>query len=94
MQHIAKGSIKEDEDYQPTQDDVIEYAKFLGMDVDTDKDLFYIAEEGVSKEIQILILLFQLRAPVPAPWNIIEQGEQIFYHNSETQQVMNDHPMD
>jgi hypothetical protein len=59
MQHITAGAgVKEDEDFQPTQDEVIEYAKFLGMDVDVDKDLFYIAEEGVSNKIQILILLF------------------------------------
>lgn len=28
--------------------EIIEYAKFLGMDLDEDQDLMYIAEEGVS----------------------------------------------
>jgi centrosomal protein CEP164 len=34
-----------DPNYVPTEDEVIEYAKWLGMDIDKDKDLFWIARE-------------------------------------------------
>ena len=35
--------------------EIIGYAEFLGMDLEEDADLLYIAEEG-------------LKAPVPEPW--------------------------
>jgi hypothetical protein len=38
----------DDEEYEPTEQEIIGYAEFLGMDLDEDKDLLYIAEEGVS----------------------------------------------
>ena len=39
----------------PTEDEILEYAKWLGMDPEEDKDLFYIAKEG-------------LKAPLPKDW--------------------------
>lgn len=53
----------------------MEYARFLGMDTNADQDLLYIAEEG-------------LRAPVPAPWKIVDANDEIFYQNDETGVVM------
>lgn len=44
-----------DENYNPTKEEIIEYANFLGMDLIKDQDLFYIAKEG-------------LKAPLPSPW--------------------------
>ena len=44
-----------DEDYEPTGEEIEEYAKYLGMDLNEDRDLFYIAKEG-------------LKAPLPDPW--------------------------
>jgi len=44
-----------DEDYEPTDEEILEYAKWLGMDPEKDADLFYIAKEG-------------LKAPLPEPW--------------------------
>jgi hypothetical protein len=44
-----------DKDYEPTQEEIIEYAQFLGMDIDTDKHLFWIARES-------------LKAPLPKDW--------------------------
>lgn len=38
----------EEEEYQPTEQEIIDYAKFLGMVLPEDSDLLYIAEEGVS----------------------------------------------
>lgn len=42
------GSDLDDEEYEPTEQEIIGYAEFLGMDLDEDRDLLYIAEEGVS----------------------------------------------
>ena len=44
-----------DPNYVPTEDEILEYAKWLGMDPEEDKDLFYIAKEG-------------LKAPLPKDW--------------------------
>ena len=44
-----------DPNYVPTEDEILEYAKWLGMDPEQDKDLFYIAKEG-------------LKAPLPKDW--------------------------
>jgi len=37
-----------DPDYEPTEDEVLEYAKWLGMDLDGERDLFWIAREGLK----------------------------------------------
>jgi hypothetical protein len=44
-----------DPDYEPTSDEVIEYAKWLGMDLAEDQELLWIAKEG-------------LKAPLPENW--------------------------
>jgi hypothetical protein len=44
-----------DPNYVPGDDEVIEYAKWLGMELDKDNDLFWIAREG-------------LMAPLPKNW--------------------------
>ena len=44
-----------DDDYNPTNDEIEEYARFLGMDVKYDQELFFIAKEG-------------LKAPLPSNW--------------------------
>ena len=45
-----------DENYEPTEQEILEYAEWLGMDLKgKDKDLEWIAKEG-------------LKAPLPAPW--------------------------
>lgn len=35
-----------DPNYVPTEDEVIDYAKWLGMDVEKEQDMFWIAREG------------------------------------------------
>ncbi len=37
-----------DPNYKPTQQEILEYARFLGMDPVEDKKYFYIAEEGLK----------------------------------------------
>ena len=44
-----------DENYQPSQEEIEEYAKYLGMDLQEDKHLFWIAEKG-------------LKEPLPKDW--------------------------
>ena len=41
----------EEEEYEPTQQEIFGYAEFLGMSLPDDADLLYIAEEGVSLSI-------------------------------------------
>jgi hypothetical protein len=43
------------ENYEPTEEEILEYAKWLGMDLEADQDLFWIATEG-------------LKAPLPENW--------------------------
>ena len=43
------------EDYDPKPEEIEEYARYLGMDMVKDRELFYIAKEG-------------LKAPLPGPW--------------------------
>ena len=38
----------DEEEYEPTQQEIFGYAEFLGMNLPDDADLLYIAEEGVS----------------------------------------------
>ena len=54
-----------DENWEPTFEEIQEYAVWLGMNKDKDKDLFYIAKEG-------------LKAPLPPPWKPCKtaEGEQ------------------
>jgi hypothetical protein len=47
-QQAFDASDLDDEEYEPTEQEIIGYAEFLGMDLDEDRDLLYIAEEGVS----------------------------------------------
>ncbi|KAI9144656.1 hypothetical protein BKA69DRAFT_1025491 [Paraphysoderma sedebokerense] len=44
-----------DENYEPTQEEIIEYAEFLGINAKTEQHLLWIAREG-------------LRAPLPSEW--------------------------
>ena len=52
------------------------------MDLTKDRDLLYIAEEG-------------LKAPVPEPWKAYEnEQEEIYYKNTITDQVVFENPLD
>lgn len=37
-----------DPDYEPTEEEIREYAKWLGMDLDHDTDLMWIPKEGLK----------------------------------------------
>lgn len=72
-----------DPNYVPTQDEVHEYAKWLGMDLQRDKALFWIAREG-------------LQAPLPAHWKPCKTADtgEIYYFNFSTGDSTWDHPCD
>jgi len=59
--------------YIPSEQEVIDYAGWLGMDLDEDKALFWIAREG-------------LKAPLPENWKPCKckDTEEIYYFNFET----------
>lgn len=72
----------DDEDRVPTEDEVKEYAEYLGLDWETEAQLRWIAEEGVI-------------APVPHPWKACtENGDDVFYFNFQTGESIWDHPCD
>lgn len=45
--------------YSPSPDEIEEYAKYLGMDPESDQDLLYIAKLGLIE-------------PVPEPWQVMK----------------------
>ena len=71
-----------DENYEPTQEEIEEYARFLQMDLPEDNDLLWIAKEG-------------LKAPLPDPWKPCKTREdEIYYFNFETGDSTWEHPCD
>ena len=62
--------------------EIIEYAQFLGMDLKEDKDLVYIAKEG-------------LKAPLPENFKPYKRRNgEIVYVNLETNEFQEEHPCD
>jgi len=73
---------KNNSDYEPTEEEVIEYAKWLGVDPETETDLLCIAYEG-------------LKAPLPENWRVCKTSKgEIYYLNLENSEITQDHPCD
>ena len=70
-----------DADYEPSAQEITEYADWLGMDLEQDQDLFWIARDG-------------LKAPLPTAWKPCQSGDDVFYFNFETGESVWDHPCD
>ncbi|GAB4813767.1 hypothetical protein N2152v2_000813 [Parachlorella kessleri] len=71
-----------DEDYDPTPEEIADYAKWLGLDPATDSHLLWIAREG-------------LKAPLPEEWKPCRSPEQgLYYYNFVTGQSSWEHPSD
>eukprot|EP00826_Nyctotherus_ovalis_P053365 TRINITY_DN6921_c0_g1_i1.p1 TRINITY_DN6921_c0_g1~~TRINITY_DN6921_c0_g1_i1.p1 ORF type:complete len:137 (+),score=24.30 TRINITY_DN6921_c0_g1_i1:156-566(+) len=69
-------------DYEPTEEEVGEYAAYLGINLRTDPEFLWIAREG-------------LKASVPHPWRPCRTSEgDIYYFNFETNQSSWEHPLD
>ncbi|CAE8728872.1 unnamed protein product, partial [Polarella glacialis] len=72
---------EDDSNREPTEEEVLEYAEFLGLDPVKEKHLLWIAREGVV-------------APVPHPWKACQEDDEVFYFNFETSESLWDHPCD
>jgi centrosomal protein CEP164 len=72
-----------DPNYVPTDQEVEEYAKWLGMNLVDDRDMLWIAREG-------------LMAPLPKSWKPCKtkDTEDIYYFNFESGESTWDHPCD
>ncbi|KAJ1463325.1 hypothetical protein M885DRAFT_430258, partial [Pelagophyceae sp. CCMP2097] len=72
-----------DPNYVPSQEEVMEYAKWLGMDLEKDVDMFWIAREG-------------LKAPLPENWKPCKttDTDEIYYFNFASGESTWDHPCD
>ena len=69
---VPAGSDDEEGDYEPNLEEIHGYAKFLGINMETDQEFLFIAEEG-------------LKAPVPEPWKTyFNENDEIFYVNPVT----------
>ena len=70
------------EDYEPTPEEVQEYAQYIGLDPLLDQHLFWLAEEGI-------------KAKLPPDWKAFRnQAQELIYLNVDTQEAMVEHPMD
>jgi len=75
-------AVTADEDYDPTPDEIDEYATWLGMRRPEDDDLLWIASEG-------------LKAPLPEHWKPCKtQDGGVYYFNFATGESVWDHPCD
>lgn len=72
-----------DEHYEPSEEEVLDYAAFLGMtDPGAERELLWIARDS-------------LKAPLPANWKPCQtDGEEIYYFNFSTGESLWDHPCD
>ena len=61
-----------DPNYEPPEKEVHDYAKWLGIDVDTEKELLWIARDG-------------LKAPLPSEWKPCKTDTgDVYYFNFKT----------
>lgn len=82
MQGVMEMAEEVDETYEPEDQEILEYARYLGMDPDADRELLWIAREG-------------LKAPLPEPWKPYKTDEgEIYYYNWKDQVSVWEHPMD
>jgi len=70
-----------DSNYEPTAKEIEGYAKYMGMDMGEDHELFYIAKEG-------------LKAPLPSTWKPCKVGDNKYYFNFGTKEIQEEHPCD
>jgi centrosomal protein CEP164 len=70
------------EDYEPPEEETLEYAKWLGMDIATEQDLLWVAREG-------------LKAPLPENWKPCKTADgEIYYVDFASGESVWDHPCD
>ncbi|CAF1302561.1 unnamed protein product [Adineta steineri] len=71
-----------DENYEPTEDEIHQYATYIGIDPDKESDLLWLAKEGLMK-------------PLPSGWKACqEENGELYYFNFDTGKSSWDHPYD
>ncbi|CAF3553130.1 unnamed protein product [Rotaria sordida] len=71
-----------DENYEPTQEEIREYAIYIGIEPDKEPHLFWLAREGIMK-------------PLPPGWKPCqEENGELYYFNFDTGKSSWDHPCD
>lgn len=71
-----------DPNYDPTEEELVEYATWLGMDLANHKDLLWIAKDALT-------------APLPNDWKpCLTEEDEIYYFNFTTGRSIWDHPCD
>lgn len=71
-----------DEDYEPTDEEIQEFAEFIGMKLPEDEEFLYIARNA-------------LKMPLPKEWKPCKtDGDNIYYFNFKTGESKWEHPMD
>ena len=71
-----------DENFVPSEEEIHEYAKAIGLDPKKDADLLWIAREGIN-------------APLPAQWKPCQNSNgDLYFFNFTTGQSMWNHPCD
>lgn len=76
-------TVLQDDNFEPTEHDVKEYAEWLGMDMENEKELLWIVKEA-------------LEAPLSEHWKPCQKADSddIYYLNSNTGAVSWEHPCD
>lgn len=73
---------QQNSNYEPTENEIMEYGKWLGMQLPEDNCFLWIAKEG-------------LKAPLPENWKPCKsEKEELYYFNFKTGQSIWDHPLD
>ncbi|XP_028400328.1 centrosomal protein of 164 kDa-like [Dendronephthya gigantea] len=71
-----------DEDFQPSEEEILEYARAIDIDPEKEKELLWIAKEGIV-------------APLPPDWKPCQDPNgEIYYFNFATGESIWDHPCD
>ncbi|UJR13443.1 hypothetical protein I4U23_000457 [Adineta vaga] len=71
-----------DENYEPTDEELHEYATYIGIDPEKESELLWLAKEGLMK-------------PLPSGWKACqEENGELYYFNFDTGKSSWDHPYD
>jgi centrosomal protein CEP164 len=71
-----------DVNYEPTEEELLEYATWLGMNLPEESELLWVAREG-------------LKAPLPEHWKPCRsEDDEIYYFNFQSGESVWEHPCD
>ncbi|TNV84701.1 hypothetical protein FGO68_gene13297 [Halteria grandinella] len=72
-----------DSEWEPEQEEIEEYARYLGIDLEKERDFLFLAKQGLME-------------PLLDPWTPVKSPRRgsIYYFNTETREMMEQHPCD